>query len=168
MSSKQSGVNARFTKGAYPEQERAKKPMRSTVLRLILLIALGAARALPAAADDDSQRPLHKVTQSLSYVMVEPMYATIMDADRPGGLLLVAIGLDIPDAKLRADAERAMPVLRDDYIRSLMAFAWTHVRLNEQPDVVAIADRLQRVTDRALRRAGARVLLAEVASRITQ
>lgn len=100
--------------------------------------------------------------------MLEPMYATIMDANRPSGMLLVAIGLDIPDPHLRADAVRAMPVLRDDYVRNLMAFAWTHVRLSEQPDVVEIARRLQKVTDRALRRTGARVLLAEVASRLTQ
>lgn len=142
--------------------------MRSYVLELILSSVLGAIWARPAAADDAAQMPLHKVTQSESYVMVAPMYATIMDADRPAGLLLVAIGLDIPEANLRADAERAMPLLRDDYIRSLIAFAWTHVSLDQQPDVAAIAARLQHVTDRALRRTGARVLLVEVASRITQ
>jgi len=109
----------------------------------------------------------HKITQSESYIMLEPMYATIMDGDRPAGTLMVAIGLDIPDAKLRAEAERALPVLRDDYIRSVMSFAWTSVRISEQPDVVAIADRLQRVTNRALRRQGARVLLAQVASRVS-
>lgn len=107
------------------------------------------------------------MTQSESYIMLAPMYATIMDGNRPGGLLLVAIGLDIPDTKMRAEVERAMPLLRDDYIRNLMAFAWTHVRLDQQPDVVLIADRLQLVTDRALHRTGARVLLAEVASRVT-
>lgn len=110
---------------------------------------------------------VHKVTQSESYIMLEPMYATIMDGDRPSGMLLVAIGLDIPDPKLRGIAEQALPVLRDDYVRSLIAFAWTHVRLSEQPDVVEIADRLQRVTDKALHRTGARVLLAQVASRVS-
>jgi hypothetical protein len=161
-------VNARFTKGGYSEQETAKKPMRSTVFGLSLFVVLGAVAALPARADDAPHAPEHKVTQSESYIMLEPMYATIMDSNRPSGMLLVAIGLDIPDPQLRADAVRAMPVLRDDYVRNLMAFAWTHVRLDEQPDVVEIANRLQKVTDRALRRTGARVLLAEVASRVTQ
>lgn len=141
--------------------------MRSRVLLLSLLAVLAAS---PAAADDDDtqQRATHKVTQSQSYIMLEPMYATVMDQDRPAGMLLVAIGLDIPDPQLRAVAEKALPVLRDDYVRSLMSFAWTNVRLTEQPDVIAIADRLQRVTDRALHRKGARVLLAQVASHITR
>jgi hypothetical protein len=139
--------------------------MRSSVLCISILLALGLASQ--ARAEDGQQMPVHKVTQSESYIMLVPMYATIMDGDRPAGLLLVAIGLDIPDPKLRADAERAMPLLRDDYIRNLMSFTWTHVRVAEPPDVEAIADRLQRVTDRALHRTGARVLLAQVASRVT-
>lgn len=142
--------------------------MRSSAFRPALFVVLVAAAVLPARADDAPRAPEHKVTQSESYIMLEPMYATIMDANRPSGMLLVAIGLDIPDPQLRADAVRAMPLLRDDYVRNLMAFAWTHVRLDEQPDVVEIANRLQKVTDRALRRTGARVLLAEVASRVTQ
>jgi len=139
--------------------------MRSAALSLTLFGVLLATP--PAVADDGQQAPVHKVTQSESYIMLEPMYATIMDGERPAGLLLVAVGLDIPDPVLRANAERAMPLLRDDYIRSLVSFTWTNVRLSQQPDVVAIADRLQRVTDRALHHAGARVLLAEVASRIS-
>ena len=137
--------------------------MRSLALILTLF---GVLIAAPAAAADDQQMAKHKMTQSQSYLMLEPMYATIMDGDRPAGMLLVAIGLDIPDAHLRADAERALPLLRDNYVRSVMSFAWSSVRLSEQPDVVAIADRLQRVTDKALHRKGARVLLAEVASRV--
>jgi hypothetical protein len=141
--------------------------MRSSVSSAALLFVIGAALATPVRADDGQQMAVHKVTQSESYIMLEPIYATIMDNNRPGGLLMVAIGLDIPDPKLRADTEHALPLLRDDYVRSLMAFAWTNVRVTEQPDVAAIADRLQRVTDRALHRTGARVLLAEVASQIT-
>lgn len=139
--------------------------MRSATLAFMLLIATGALSAGQARAED--KQPVHKITQSESYIMLEPMYATIMDGDRPAGMLLVAIGLDIPDAKLRADAERALPILRDNYIRNLMAFAWTHVRLTKQPDVIEIADRLQRVTDRTLHQDGARVLLAQVSSQVT-
>ena len=138
--------------------------MRSSVLALSLLLVLaGAAHA----ADAPTPAPEHKVTQSESYIMLAPMYATIMDGERPGGMLMVAVGLDIPDEQLRAEAQRAMPVLRDAFVRSVMAFTWTHVRIAEQPDVVAIADRLQRIADRELRRKGARVLLAQVACRLT-
>jgi len=107
------------------------------------------------------------MTQSESYIMLAPMYATIMDGERPGGMLMVAVGLDIPDPQLRAEVARAMPVLRDAYVRSLMGFTGTHVRIAEQPDVVAIADRLQRITDRELHSKGAHVLLAQVACRVT-
>ena len=126
------------------------------------------AAATPASADGSTQAPEHKITQSESYEMLAPMYATVLDADKPCGMLMVAIGLDIPDVNLRAEADHAMPVLRDAYVRSLMNYAWTHVRPWEQPDVVDIANRLQRVTNRALNRPGARVLLAQVSLRVTR
>jgi len=112
--------------------------------------------------------PEHKLTQSESYIMLEPMYATVMDAGKPSGLLMVAVGLDIPDTWLRGQAELALPILRDDYVRSLMNYAAAAVRPDRQPDVGAIAARLQRVTDRALQKPGARVLLAEVAVRVSR
>jgi hypothetical protein len=158
----QGGVNRRFTGLGVLGTERARKSMRSALLVSGLLLV--AVAATPAAADGNTM-PEHKITQSESYIMLEPMYATILDDNRPAGLLMVAIGLDIPDAKLRSDANRAMPLLRDAYVRNLMSYTWTHVRAWEQPDVVEIASRLQSVTDRMLRHTGARVLLAEVASR---
>jgi len=115
-----------------------------------------------ASADDDTQ-PKHKETQSDSFIMVEPMYTTVVDDGRPDGLLLVAIGLDIPDPTLRGQATLGLPVLRDAYLRSLMSYTAAVVRPDHQPDVTLIADRLQRVTDRELHRKGARVLLAQVA-----
>jgi flagellar basal body-associated protein FliL len=120
-----------------------------------------------AAASETKTAPVHKITQSESFVMLAPMYATILDARRPSGLLMVAIGLDIPSEDLRDEAEHALPILRDDYVRNLMSFAATSIRPWRQPDVVEIANRLQGVTDRALRRKGARVLLAQVAIRVT-
>jgi hypothetical protein len=100
--------------------------------------------------------------------MIDPMYATILDGDRPVGLLMVGVGLDIPDPKLRAEAVHAMPVLRDAFVRSLMNFGSTAVRAERQPEVTEIADRLQGVTDRALGRKGAKLLLAQVAIRVSQ
>ncbi|HEY2034000.1 MAG TPA: hypothetical protein VGH02_09980 [Rhizomicrobium sp.] len=130
--------------------------MRSFSFALLML----AAAALPAQADD---KPAHKETQSDSFIMVEPMYTTIVDAGRPQGLLLVAVGLDIPNAALRSEVDHGLPVLRDEYVRSLMAFTAAAVRPYQQPDVGMIADRLQRLTDKALHKKGARVLLAQVA-----
>jgi flagellar basal body-associated protein FliL len=136
----------------------------------LLLLALAASSAL--AADDkdgDAKKkqksPEHKFTQSDSWVEVEDFYATIVGDNRAAGMLMVRMGLDVPDAKMRDDVEHSMPVLRDAYLRSLMAYTATNVRLDTQPDVPAIADRLQAVTDRALKKKGARILLRQVALR---
>jgi flagellar basal body-associated protein FliL len=140
--------------------------MRSSVRALLLAVIVLAAQAA-RAADDDKKGATHKVTQSKSYLMIDPIYATIVAGNRPAGLLMIGIGIDVPDEKLRDEADHAMPVLRDAYVRNLMAFAATQVRTFRQPDVAVIANRLQGVTDRALGRKGARVLLAQVAMRLT-
>ena len=81
---------------------------------------------------------------------------------------MVGIGIDVPDDALRAVVTRSMPVLRDAYVRNLMAFAATTVRTTAQPDVGVLAGRLQAITDRALGKKGARILLAQVALRVTK
>ena len=140
--------------------------MRSGPLVPIAALAAVLLAIVPARADDDKKQAVHKVTQSKSYLMVDPIYATIVSGNRPAGMLMVGIGIDVPDETLRAEADHAMPVLRDAYVRNLMAFAATQVRTWRQPDVAAIAQRLQGVTDRALGRKGARLLLAQVAMRL--
>ncbi len=138
--------------------------------RSILLACLAALLlAVPAgAASKGKKAAVHKITQSASYLMIDPIYTTIMDGNKIVGLMMVGIGLDVPNADLRAETERTMPVLRDVYVRSLMAFTATSVRPWRQPDVGELADRLQRVTDRTLKRKGARILLAQVAMRLTK
>jgi len=124
----------------------------------------------PARGEDapkEQKAPEHKTTQSKSYIMVDPIYTTIVADNRPAGMLMVGAGLDVPDEKLREDVTRSMPVLRDAYIRNLMTFTVNVVRTDTQPDVGLIADRLQAVTDRALGKKGAKVLLAQVAIRVT-
>ena len=128
-----------------------------------------AGEAEPAKDKKDKKKTAtHKITQSESYMMIEPFYATIMDGSRPLGLLMVGFGLDIPNAELRERVDQEMPRLRDAYVRSLMSFAATNVRAWRQPDVAEMADRLQTVTDRYLARKGARVLLAQVMIRLNK
>ena len=86
----------------------------------------------------------------------------------PLGLLMVGVGLDVPNAGLRDEVVAAMPRLRDAYVRNLVSYSATSVRPWRQPDVAEIADRLQRVTDRLLQRPGARILLAQVAMRLNK
>ena len=133
-------------------------------------VAVALLAAAPAFGDDpaDTQKkPEHKVTQSTSYLEVDPIYTTIVSDNHAAGMLMVGIGIDVPDAGLRDEVSRSLPVLRDAYLRNLMAFTASAVRTDAQPDVGTIADRLQGVTDRALKKKGARVLLAQVALRVT-
>jgi flagellar basal body-associated protein FliL len=126
--------------------------------------------ASPARAEDApkaQKAPEHKTTQSTSYIQLDPIYTTIVSDNRAAGMLMVGAGLDVPDAKLRDDVNRSLPVLRDAYIRDLMTFTANVVRTDAQPDVGMIADRLQAVTNRALGKTGAKVLLAQVAIRVT-
>jgi flagellar basal body-associated protein FliL len=138
---------------------------------MVLAVVVFAVLAGPATgAEDDAKKgkaPEHKQTQSKSYIMVDPIYTTIVADNRAAGMLMIGAGLDVPDPELREEVDRSMPVLRDAYIRNLMSFTANTVRTDAQPDVGVIADRLQGVTDRALKRKGARVLLAQVAIRVT-
>ena len=137
-----------------------------TIFALVALVGTG----LPVRAEDApkaQKAPEHKTTQSESYIMVDPIYTTIVADNHPAGMLMVGAGLDVPNATLREEVTRSMPVLRDAYIRNLMTFTANMVRTDLQPDVGLIADRLQAVTDRALKKKGARVLLAQVAIRVT-
>jgi len=136
----------------------------------VLVIAALLGTGLPVRAEDApkaQKAPEHKTTQSKSYIMVDPIYTTIVADNRAAGMLMVGAGLDVPNDALRDEVNRSMPVLRDAYIRNLMTFTANMVRTDTQPDVVLIADRLQAVTDRALKKKGAKVLLAQVAIRVT-
>src|ERR1700759_5504728 len=100
----------------------------------VLSLGLLAALTLAAHADDDDsaqKAPEHKITQSKSYLSLDPIYTTIVDDNHAQGMLMVGVGLDVPDDALRAVADRSMPVLRDAYVRNLMAFTSGSVRTTE-------------------------------------
>jgi flagellar basal body-associated protein FliL len=142
--------------------------MRLFPIVFVVAVLLGA--GFPARGEDApkaQKAPEHKTTQSKSYIMVDPIYTTIVADNRPAGMLMVGVGLDVPDDRQRDEVSRSMPVLRDAYIRNLMTFTVNVVRTDSQPDVGLIADRLQAVTDRALGKKGAKVLLAQIAIRVT-
>jgi flagellar basal body-associated protein FliL len=145
-------------------------------MRLRLLISPCVAAALlwlasgqgVRAAEGNNQPAQHKTTQSESYIGIDPIYATILDGTRPRGLLMVEIGLDVPDSKLRERINQNLPALRDAYVRNLLTYAATAVRPTRQPNVEDIANRLQTITNRAIGREGAKVLMAQTAIRITR
>jgi flagellar basal body-associated protein FliL len=140
--------------------------LRPTILVIIALLGAG----LPVRGEDAPKKqkaPEHKTTQSKSYIMLDPIYTTIVADNHAAGMLMLGAGLDVPDDQLREEVTRSLPVLRDAYIRNMMAFTANIVRTDAQPDVGVISDRLQAVTDRALKKKGAKILLAQVAIRVT-
>jgi flagellar basal body-associated protein FliL len=144
---------------------RPPAPLVVLATLLALVPAWGPARA--EDAPKAQKAPEHKTTQSKSYIEIDPIYTTIVADNRPAGMLMVGTGLDVPNDALRDEVNRSLPVLRDAYIRNLMTFTANVVRTDAQPDVAVIADRLQAVTNRALGKKGAKVLLAQVAIRVT-
>lgn len=96
-----------------------------------------------------------------TFVEIRPLTATLI---RPGGrrgALTVELGLDVADEKLRARAEQSKPILRDAYIRVVQAYAFG-LAPGGTPSADYLSITLQRETDRALKRPGARVLLGAV------
>jgi hypothetical protein len=137
-------------------------PICAAVAALALL-AMGTPDAW--ASEAGAQR---KTTQSESFVAIDPMYATILEGPKARGLLMIELGLDIPDAAMRARVSHALPALRDAYVRSLIAYGATAVRAWRQPSVDDIADRMQTITDRLMGGPGAKVLMAQTAIRVTR
>ncbi len=146
--------------------------MAMPALRSLCLAAAGFLALLtaaePAEAADSPAPAQRKTTQSESYIQIEPLYASILDGNRPRGLLLVELGLDVPDATLRARVSQNLPALRDAYVSALLTYAATAVRPWRQPNVEDIANRMQLVTDRTIGKSGAKVLMAQTAIRLTR
>ena len=138
-------------------------------LLCLAAVAVPLVAASPPASGAEANAPAQrKTTQSESYIPIEPMYASILDGMRPRGLLLIEIGLDVPDATLRGRITQNLPALRDAYLRSLLSYAATAVRPTRQPNVDDIANRMQAITNRVVGREGAKVLMAQTAIRLTR
>lgn len=140
--------------------------LRHALLCLTAAIPLFAG-SLPALAAEGGSG-VRKATQSESYVVIEPMYASIIDGVTPRGLLLVELGLDIPDSTLRERVAQNLPAMRDAYLRALLSYAATSVRVWRQPNVEDIANRMQAITNKIVGREGAKVLMSQTAIRITR
>jgi hypothetical protein len=139
-----------------------------TLAALLAAALFAGGPAAPArAAEEGGPAAVHKPTHAESYVMVEPIYASILEGLRPRGLLLVEFGLDVPDGKFREQVNRSVPRLRDAYVRSLLVYAATAVRPWRQPSVEDISARMQAITNQVMGRQGARVLMAQTAIRLT-
>jgi hypothetical protein len=148
-----------------PGSPNFARPIRAAAVALALC-ALSAGSAGSALASEAAAQ--RKTTQSESFIAIDPMYATILEGNKPRGLLMIELGLDVPDAAVRARVSHALPTLRDAYVRSLIAYGATAVRAWRQPSVDDIADRMQAITDKLMGGPGAKVLMAQTAIRVTR
>lgn len=122
-----------------------------------------AAFVSPAAAQPAEDRGnARSLTAAVSYVVLPTLSAGVVSRFRGAGTLVVDVGLDIPDARLRARAQILAPRMRDALRTALSTYANTYYRANTAPDPAMMARLLQQAVDRTLGGPGARLLLSNV------
>ncbi len=131
---------------------RARRLGLAIVLGLIVIATpmAGARAAKSEPVDEDA------------FMVMAPLQVAIVQSGRPRGVLLVDIGLEIPDSDLRARVRSGLPRLRDHMLRSLSLFAANAVDFNRPVDVVRLAGRLQTVADAYADEKAIKVLLVNV------
>jgi hypothetical protein len=133
--------------------------LRRTVLALALLALAAPAAAQPSGQDSGRSRSL---TSAVTYLPLPTLSTTVVGRFTTSGMLVVDVGLDVPDQALRAQASAMAPRLRDALRTALSAYANAYYRDNTAPDPETIARLMQTAVDRTLGRAGARLLLSNV------
>jgi hypothetical protein len=133
---------------------------RRDLLALIALASALPAAGLPARASAGEDKPKKK-SGGENYLPIAPITGTTNKAGGRRGVLSVDCGLQIDDAKLRDYAEKSMPRLRAAYVQAIQIYA-AGLPSGSEPNTEFIAQTLQRLTDQALKRPGARLLLGAV------
>jgi hypothetical protein len=123
------------------------------------LSALAFAPAARATAADDGEKK--KKSGGASYLPMETVTATLVRGDGHHGVFTIEIGLDVPDAALRDRVEKVLPRIRAAYVQSVQIYA-AGLPPATPPNADYLARELQRQTDLALGRPGARVLLGTI------
>jgi hypothetical protein len=95
-------------------------------------------------------------------VTIPSISASISRNYRAVGMMVVDIGLDVPDAALRGRVAASMPRLRDAYRTAIADYSANRYEFQTVPDADTIARILQAATDRTLGVGGARVLLSSI------
>lgn len=108
--------------------------------------------------------PKHQreITTLESWVAVFPIAISVVQDDRVRGHFQVWLGMDVPDEKLRAQAEALKPRLRDAWMTRLSQYASTTLRARKPANIDDVSRLLQSTADETLGKQGARVLLGSV------
>lgn len=133
--------------------------------RIALLAGLGLvvspAWAQPSAGNDAS-REQQRLTSADSYVPLPTLSTGVISNGRARGTLVVDVGVDVPNATLRARAQAMQPRLVDGLRTALSTFAGAYYRQGTAPDVETLGRLMQSAVNRTLGSDGARLLLANV------
>lgn len=123
---------------------------------LLGLAALAAAEPAPVRAGEG-----HGGAPQASYIRLATITANIRRPDGRRGIMTVETGVDVPDAALRLRAQQSIPRLQAAYTAVIQQTA-SALLPAAPPDVERLVAQLQAATDRALGRAGARLLIGTV------
>jgi hypothetical protein len=122
---------------------------------LITAAALLAVPALARAAE------AHKKGGGPSFIQLDTLTATATRAGGRRGVMTVEVGLDIQDAALHAKAAQSTPRLQAAFSEVLRIYA-AGLPPGALPNADYLGLALQRATDQALGRPGARLLLGTI------
>jgi hypothetical protein len=123
--------------------------------RLALAAALALAPALARPADK------RKKGGGDSYIQLDTLSATVMRANGRRGVMTVEVGVDVPDAGLRARAQQSAPRLQAAFAEVLETYA-SGLQPGGVPNADYLSRALQRQTDMALGRPGGVLLLGTI------
>ncbi len=122
----------------------------------------GGSSASPSSNSSSSSSNSRAPSYTESYVTVDTLQVSIIQAAQVRGMLVISIGLDVQDSHLRERAEHIMPRLRDAYIQRLSRHGATRIDTRQVPNVAMLSGLLQSTTDEMLGEEGAEVLLMNV------
>lgn len=125
--------------------------------RALLGLAAVAVAATPASA----RAAAASSGAANTYLRLPTATANVRRPDGRRGVMTAELGLDVPDAALRARAEQSRPRLTAACAAVIQRMAGG-LSPGAPPDIDALGRALQAATDATLGRAGARVLLGTV------
>lgn len=130
----------------------------------LALIALpgGALASEAPSKDKEKGKEQRRITSAETYVTSPTLSAPVTSNYQFAGLMVVDIGFDVPDAKLRARVTTMQPRLTDAMRSALADYTYARFRPGGAPDPDRIALMLQQAADRTLGVGGAKVLLSNV------
>jgi flagellar basal body-associated protein FliL len=139
--------------------------MRSACLALVLAAALSSPAAAEGAAAAGEQAPAsrqERLTSAESFVPIPTLSAGVLQRHASLGTIVVDMGLDVPDQRLRRRVQLNGPRIRDALRTALATYSSTYYRDRTAPDPATLTRLLQQSVDRVLGAEGARVLLVNI------